>query len=393
VLSSARAVIGIVPLAVLATLVAGCSSSSKTTTAASAGSGRASIAIKASDKVCEVATTNLPAGQHTFVVTNTASQVTEVYIYAAGDRVVGEVENVGPATKRNLIVDLPAGDYEVACKPGMVGNGIRTGLKVAGSNTPTQTLDAQLQAAVNSYRSYVESEAQALVDTTAAFTAAIRAGDLTQAKRAYPAARLHYERIEPIAESFGDLDPLIDMRADDVTAGVPFTGFHALEQLLFQKKTLGGAVSLASSLDTNTKKLAGLVKTVQITPLTMGNGAKSLLDEVAKFKVTGEEERYSRVDLVDVAGNVDGAKSVCSALRPALQHRNPRLVATLDKRFAALTTLLSSHQAKTGERGYIPGSPYVSYDALTQDQIKALAVEVDSISEPLGQISGAVTGK
>lgn len=82
--------------------------------------------------------------------------------------------------------------------------------------------------------------------------------------------------------------------------------------MLFQKKTLGpDAAALADGLDANTAMLAGLVKSVRITPLTMGNGAKSLLDEVAKSKVTGEEERYSRIDLLDFAGNVDGA-STCT---------------------------------------------------------------------------------
>ncbi len=380
-------------LTLLAALVAGCSSGGKAKSSGTAGAVSGSIPVRAGDSTCDVAATSLPAGRHTFVVSNQASQVTEVYVYAAGDRIMGEVENIGPSTKRNLIVDLPAGDYQVACKPGMVGNGIRTSLKVSGAATAPQTVDQQLQAAVTSYRAYVESETNALVATTATFTAAIKAGNLQQAKQSYPAARLHYERIEPIAESFGDLDPLIDMRADDVSATAPFTGFHALEQLLFQNKTLSGTAVLADALNANTAKLSGLVKTVQITPLTMGNGAKSLLDEVAKSKVTGEEERYSRIDLLDFAGNVDGAKYVYTALRPALQARDPRLVNILDQRFPALVSLLASHQVKAGQPGYIPGSPYVSYDALTPAQIKALAVEVDSISEPLGQISGIVTSR
>lgn len=382
------------PVVVAAVLMAGCGSSSKgsDTNSPAADSGGA-VAIKAGDKNCDVARVALPAGRHTFVVSNTASQVTEVYVYAAGDRIMGEVENVGPSTKRNLIVDLPAGDYEVACKPGMVGNGNRTALKVTGVTAPVQTLDQQLKAAVESYRAYVESETQALVATTATFAAAIASGNLSEAKLTYPPARLHYERIEPIAESFGDLDPLIDMRADDATDGTPFVGFHALERLLFEKGTLSGAPPLAANLGANIAKLNTLVKKVDITPLTMGNGAKSLLDEVAKSKVTGEEERYSRIDLIDFAGNVDGAKYVYAALRPTLQARDPQLVATLDQRFPALISQLAAHQAAAGDRGFIPGSPYVSYDALTKDQIKALAVEVDAISEPLGRISGVVTSK
>jgi iron uptake system component EfeO len=375
------------PLLVAAVLATGCSSAKR-----SSGSSTGLITVNAGAKTCQLATSTLPAGRHTFEIHNSAGQVTEVYVYAAGDRIMGEVENIGPATKRNLIVDLAAGHYQVACKPGMVGNGNRTTLTVTGAAAASQGPDEDLQAAVDSYRRYVESETQALVDTTATFVAAIKAGKLAGAKQAYPTARLHYERIEPIAESFGDLDPLIDMRIDDATGGIPFVGFHALEQLLFARNTLAGAEPLAVALTGNVGKLNTLVKTVRFTPLVMANGAKSLLDEVARSKVTGEEERYSRIDLVDFAGNVDGAKYVYTALRPALASRNPQLVATLDQRFPALTNLLDSHLARPGSTGYIAGSPYASYDALSKEQIKALAVEVDAISEPLGQLAGAVTG-
>ncbi len=377
------------PLLVAAVLATGCSSAKQ---ASGSPTGAGPIAVNAGDKTCQLATSTLPAGRHTFEIHNSAAQVTEVYLYAPGDRIIGEVENIGPATQRNLIVDLTAGQYQVACKPGMIGNGNRTPLTVTGAAATSQSPNQDLRAAVDSYRKYVETEAQALVDSTATFVAAIQAGKLAAARQAYPTARLHYERIEPIAESFGDLDPLIDMRIDDATGGTPFVGFHALERLLFDRDTLAGAGPLASGLTGNVGKLNILVRTVTFTPLVMANGAKSLLDEVARSKVTGEEERYSRIDLVDFAGNVAGAKYVYTALRPALLTRDPHLVAALDQRFPALTTLLDSHLAKPGSPGYLPGSPYLSYRALSKEQIRALAVEVDAISEPLGQLAGAVTG-
>jgi iron uptake system component EfeO len=387
-LNPARRLAGTAVLVGMALVATGCSGTSKKT----GGGDAKALTVNADDTSCEVSASTLAAGRHTFAVTNNASQVNEVYVYAVGDRIVGEVENVGPATSRNLIVDLKAGDYEVACKPGMVGKGIRTGLTITGATAAPQTTDEQLTTAVASYRGYVESETAALVATTSTFSRAILAGDLNAAKAAYATARLHYERIEPIAESFGDLDPLIDMRADDVTGRTPFSGFHAVEQLMFTKGgRLTGAAPLATALDVNVAKLAGLVTSVEITPLTMGNGAKALLDEVAKSKVTGEEERYSRIDLVDFAGNIDGAKYVFSALRPALLVRDAALVSTLDQRFAALLALLGTHAATTGDAGYVAGSPFVSYDALTPAQVRALAVEVDNLSEPLGRLSGTVT--
>ncbi|MDQ1730634.1 MAG: iron uptake system component EfeO [Pseudonocardiales bacterium] len=385
-----RAITWAAPLAAIALAATACSST-KNRSATTTGTVASTIAVQAGDKTCDVAKTELPAGRHTFEVHNTGAQVTEVYLYAAGDRVLGEVENVGPATKRNLIVELAAGSYQLACKPGMAGDGIRTTLAVSGQAVAAASTDPRLTAAVHSYRDYVEHETAELVDATTDLTAAVKAGDVQRARSLYPTARLHYERIEPIAESFGELDPLIDMRAEDVTAAEPFVGFHRLEQNLYQKNGISKSGSVADALLANTKKLQGVVAKVSITPLTMANGSKSLLDEVAKSKVTGEEERYSRIDLLDFAGNVQGSKYAYTALRPVLAERRPELVATLDKRFSTLLALLDSHRSAPGQKGYVTGSPYVAYNALGQDEIRALAVEVDSISEPLGTISSVVS--
>ena len=83
--------------------------------------GTAPIAVTASDTACAVAKTEAPAGVTVFKVSNTGTKVTEFYVYAAGDRVMGEVENIGPGLSRDLRVELTAGQYETACKPGMSG--------------------------------------------------------------------------------------------------------------------------------------------------------------------------------------------------------------------------------------------------------------------------------
>lgn len=93
--------------------------------------------VKAGDTTCDVSKTDLPAGKTTFKVENTGKDVTEVYLYGKdGDaftKIMGEKENIGPGTSQEFAVNLAAGDYQVACKPGMTGNGIRTDITVTGS--------------------------------------------------------------------------------------------------------------------------------------------------------------------------------------------------------------------------------------------------------------------
>jgi hypothetical protein len=104
--------------------------------------------IKAGDTTCGVEKTHLAAGKVAFTVENTGSDVTEVYVYGqlngAFTRIVGEVENIGPGTSRDLAVSLSRGTYQVACKPGMTGHGIRTDVTVTGpggATSPAVTAD------------------------------------------------------------------------------------------------------------------------------------------------------------------------------------------------------------------------------------------------------------
>jgi iron uptake system EfeUOB component EfeO/EfeM len=156
------------------------------------------VTVRAGDQVCETTATSIPKGLRSFKVTNTGSQVTEMYVYGAGDRIVGEIENIGPSTSRELIVNIAPGQYEIACKPGMTGKDIRQTLKVTGASAATPPISAQPTQAVVGYRRSVAAATATLVATTTPFVAAIKADDIPLAKRRYAAARAHYERIEPI---------------------------------------------------------------------------------------------------------------------------------------------------------------------------------------------------
>ena len=77
---------------------------------------------------------------------------------------------------------------------------------------------ALLDEAVAEYDAFVEQETGDFVVATEDFLAPVEAGDVDAAKAAYPGARVHFERIEPVAGAFGDLDPDIDGREGDIPA-------------------------------------------------------------------------------------------------------------------------------------------------------------------------------
>lgn len=346
--------------------------------------GDGSLTVSSSDSACDISATDLEAGPQTFTITNAGSKVTEFYVYAEGDRILGEVENVGPGLSRELVVDLPKGTYEGACKPGMIGDGIRQTLTVTGEAAAPLSDSEELAAAADSYSRYVKSQSDALIVKTTEFVDAVKAGNVEEAKTLFPIARTYWERIEPVAEKFGDLDPITDGREPDAIAeGVDFTGWHRIEKQLWVENNTDGMDPYADQLLDNVTKIVELGQETPLTALELAQGSKGLLDEVATGKITGEEDEFSHTDLWDFKANIEGSQAAISALRPVLEAQDPDLVADLDTQFAALDAELNQYQDQaTGEWAF--------YDELTAAQVKKLSDAVAALSKPISQVAAVV---
>lgn len=345
--------------------------------------GSATVSVTAGEGTCEVARTSVPAGVVTFSIANKGSGATELYVYdATGTTILSEVENVGPGVTRDLVVELPEGSAIVGCRPDDASDLIRTEVAVTASGaTSAASTSPAIAAAVDRYRAYVATESAALLERTKEFVAAVKAGDVGQAQIIYPEARTHWERIEPVAEVFADLDPALDARENDVEPGTEWTGWHRIEKALWVDGSTAGMSKVADKLLADTTTLVGLIPTVELSASNLGNGAAALLEEVAEGKVTGEEERYSRTDLWDFQANVEGAFEAYDALAPVLREKDPDLDALLSTRFEALFAELAA---------YADGEGFVGYDTLTPAQIRVLADKVDALAEPLSRVTAAV---
>jgi iron uptake system component EfeO len=346
--------------------------------------GSDGLTVTASDSACDVSQTDLESGPHTFTVTNTGNKVTEFYVYAEGDRIMGEVENVGPGLSRDLVVDLPKGSYEGACKPGMIGDGIRQTLTVTGEAATNLSDSAELKAAADSYERYVKSQSDALIVKTTEFVDAVKAGKVDEAKTLFPVARTYWERIEPVAEKFGDLDPITDGREPDAVAeGIDFAGWHRIEKQLWVEGDTEGMDPYADQLLSNVKKIVQLGQDTPLTALELAQGSKGLLDEVATGKITGEEDEFSHTDLWDFKANIEGSQAAIASLRPVLEDQDPQLVEQLDTQFAALDDELNQYQdTETGD--------WTFYDQLTDAQVKKLSDAVAALSEPISKVAAVV---
>jgi iron uptake system component EfeO len=368
---------------------------------APAGSSAATaVTVDGSDDGCVLSTTSVPSGPVTFTMTNTGSDNSEFELLADdGLRIISEKENIGPGTSGSMTVSVPAGEYYTACVPGLVGEGVRASFTVTDSGTavePTGSEKERIDAAAAAYIGYVKDQTGQLVAATDEFLAAYTSGDDERARELYPTARAHYERIEPVAESFGDLDPKIDFREADVEPGTEWTGWHRIEKDLWQPSadendgvayvalTTAERQRFAELLTSDTADLYDEVTASDFSVGidTIANGAVGLMDEVATGKITGEEEIWSHTDLYDFQGNLEGARVAFDGVRDVVDEKDPELATAIDAEMTSVETLLSGYGSlDTG---------YPSYTELTDSDKRKLSDAVNALSEPLSRLTAAL---
>src|SRR4051812_6494474 len=361
-------------IAVTALVLTGCGSSTSP-----AAAGAKTVAVKVTDAGCTAEPATAEAGPITFKITNVdAQRVTEAEIVKDG-KILGEKENLTPGLSGSFTLRLDAGEYVVLCPNAAADQSPFTVTAKAGATGTALAPD--LARSVTTYEAYLEEQSEELIEATEKFVDAVKAGDQAKAKQLYAPTRMYYERIEPVAESFGDLDPQIDARVNDVDPGDDWTGFHRLEKALWADRDLTDMTAVAEKLLADVKLLHVKVGEVELAPEQIANGAVGLLDEVAKSKITGEEDRYSHTDLWDFAANVAGARAAFESVRPLMLGTRATLARSVQGRLRAVEQELERFRR---------GDGYVAYTALRPADTRRLAVVLDALAEPMGQVAAAV---
>lgn len=340
------------------------------------------VKITVNDKQYDPMSLTVPAGKTQFVVHN-ASQKGLEWEILKGVMVVEERENIAPGFTQKMTANLEPGEYDMTC--GLLSNpkGKLT-VTSEGASTATKPDAMALVGPIAEYKVYVTQQVGELVSHTKAFTDAIKKGDLKQAQSLYASTRIYYERIEPIAELFSDLDSSIDAREDDFEKKAEdpkFTGFHRLEKILFADKTTKGTEPYADKLYTDVQDLQKRITDLTFPPNKVVGGAADLIEEVASSKISGEEDRYSRSDLWDFRANLDGSQKIVNLLRPLLEKADKPLLDKIDANFKTVDALLDKYKTKDG---------YESYEKLTDADRIAMKGPITTLAEDLAKLRGVL---
>ena len=335
---------------------------------------------------CEPNELTVPAGFNSFRIVNASERAVEWEILD-GVLVIEERENIAPGLSQVINATLNPGDYAITC--GLLSNP-RGKLHV----TPTAESEAKAKARpsmvafigpLSEFRVYLSSQSNALIKAVEALSQAISSGDLAQAQALYVPAREAYQRLAPAAQRLGELDNTLNARADyfekrEQDPG--FSGFHRLEYGLFDQRSTQGLAPVAEQLQANAALLKQQLMAQSLPPEQLVSIVSRTLHNMADTRATsGEEERYSHIDINGFAANLQATRKVVELLRPLLAKNNADILLNIDNASAALE---AEFNALKSPNGYRP------YDTVTSTQRQHISTQAKALADALDGIDPAL---
>jgi iron uptake system component EfeO len=342
---------------------------------------RQSVRISVGASGCSPANLTAHPGLVTFRITNHRTRRTAFQVLS-GDQLIGQLEALPGGITGDLTLDLAPGTYRTSCQLGVEQTG--GVLTVGHIGTPLglgQSPD--LVTALANYRAYLESQAAQLASETAQLNGAIVTGDVQSARSLYAVAHQLYERVKPAADNFGTTQPAglpnLDQELDSPAGS---TGFHRVEYALWVENSTAGLQEVSQQLSDDVSDLEARIGTEDLHAVQVAGGLTDLLGDVTDRDLTGQEESFSHLDLVDVQGALDGVRQAFDDLHSGLARRDPTLAQTVDARINAAQSAL----AELGS-----GTSFVSYTELQPEQVRSLGQTFDSLADAVAQAPSALS--
>jgi iron uptake system EfeUOB component EfeO/EfeM len=340
--------------------------------------------VTVSAKACEPNAITVPAGRRTFEIVNASDRPVEWEILD-GVIVVEERENIAPGFRQTLTARLVPGDYTITC--GLLSNPRGT-LHV----TPAETAGARPEAPalrafigpLSEYKVFVAQQGAQMLDAAERLAAAVKTGNLEEARALYEPARMPYKRIEAVAYRLADLknaiDPLpdyLDKREQDPA----FTGFHRIEYGLFSQSDTTAVSPTADKLVADLGTLKERLRALKVGPADLADGAAQVAEHLAQERVAGGENRYAGTDLMDIEANLAGIAKVVALLKPMVAPIAPDVAKDADEKLVAAEAVIN---------GLKQDAAFPAYGNLDEATRKALTKAFRDLADALNRINPAL---
>ena len=345
---------------------------------------QAAYQVTVDDKTCHPNELTVPAGKTVFEIHNVSRRTLEWEILD-GVMVVEERENITPGLRSRLTARLKPGRYEITC--GLLSNprGTLTVLPGAGgadkdSKPPLKEFIGPLAE----FRVYLVLQSNALKQSLDRLAASIRAGNLSEARQDYAAARLLYRRLDMITPRFADLKNVIDPQADYLAQreqDVGFTGFHRIGYGLFARDTTDGLADVADRLVADVGQLNTRLRALKLTPDIFGPGIERQARLLSEGPVLKGESPYARNDMAEFSASFASIETGLGLMLPMLDERAPDVAAKIRQELAGTKAIFD----EAAHGGVFPG-----YDQIGMPMREKLSQHFATLADAVAQLNAAL---
>jgi iron uptake system EfeUOB component EfeO/EfeM len=335
------------------------------------------------------------SGATTFTVRNDTTTTQDITL-TQGSQVFAEIPTLGPDVTRPLRVVLDPGVYSWRCVSINGEFSFSPTQRVTGADVAdpspvyTPVTSDDLTAAALVYRASATAGLNTLATYTDTLLHTVEMGNRAAAKADWLTAHLQYERLGAVYDAFGDFNDEINGRADGLAGGVDnpkFTGFLRLEYALWHNQPQATVVKVTTTLDHDVHALIKAFPSQNLAVTDVPLRAHEIIENALEFELTGDTDEGSHTNLATVRANVDGDRSVLSALRKLMLARDPALYRSAEAQLTTLADLLDTYRSSSGTWTPVESLTTAQHRQLDADTDAALA-SLDQFPAQLEQASG-----
>lgn len=236
-----------------------------------------------------------------------------------------------------------------------------------------QEVEIEVAIEADKFKEFVSSQMDDFVTDTQLLASLVKEGKLEEAQKLYPLVTMYYERMQPIASNFEELDVAVN---GVITKGKEneVTGFQRLAYGLFTEKQTSGYEEIASNLASDVKALQEALATLDVTKNNVLVSASLMFDTMLKDRLTTSS--IANNEVYAVKAQTEAAQEIVKIFMPRVEANS---AANATEKLAILEEVIAYYE--------VGKEDYVNYSFFTTKQKEELSTAIKDAQTALEKMN------
>lgn len=233
-----------------------------------------------------------------------------------------------------------------------------------------------VSAEAEQFKSLLAGQMDSFVTDTELLAAAINEGKLEDAQKLYPLVTMYYERLQPLASSFPELDEKIN---GDIAGGkeMDTAGFQRIAYGLFGEQKTAGYEEIAKELVIDVKSLQADFATMDVSENNVLASAVTMFQDMAVNRLTSPGNAGNEV--YAVKAQTEAAEDILEVFVPRVSAESTDAAS---QAITALNEIVAYYE--------VGKEDYVNYNLFTAKQQQELITAVTNVEKALQQMNDSL---